>query len=147
MKKILIISLLLLGGCTSKDLSTESLTITIDGKKVTEVTVEYGKSNIWKPYERLYEPLTASCKLAEFMRQSVSSHSSTSSSGTSGATSVTSSASLNLETTDFEAVARAKEAENNIPHEVDYFAPSQLIKILISQYEMSEAATFSHTTR
>lgn len=145
MKRALLISLLLLGGCSSKDQSTESLTVTIDGKTVTKVTSEYGKNNIWKSYESVYEPLTASCKLAEFMRQSVS-HSSTSSIGTVTGTSVTSKASLNLETTDFEAIARTKEAELNVPRGINYAAPSELIKLLISQYKMNQAATFLHTT-
>lgn len=150
MKKVLLISLLLLGGCTSKDQSIESLTVTIDGKTVTKVTGEYGKVNVWKLYERLYGPLTASCELAEFMKQDVS-RLSTHTNGTVSETSVTSSSvtsnvSLNLVTTEFEAVARIKDAESKIPHGIDYSAPSKLIKLLINEYEMIQSATFVHTS-
>ena len=79
------------------------------------------------------------------MKQSVS-RSSTSSIGTATGTRVTSKASLNLEATDFEAISRTKEAELNVPHGINYAAPSDLIKLLISQYKMNQAATFLHTT-
>jgi len=157
MKKLVIIVFLLLGGCSSKEQSTESLTVSIDGKKVTEVTIEYGKSNEWKSHEKVYESLAATCKLAEFMiqfmRNSVSysrSSSSVESSGmsvaSSGDTSITSSASLNFESTDFESIVRSKEAELNIPPGIDYSAPSELTKILINHYKMNQTAAFLHTT-
>ena len=145
MKKFLIISFLLVYGCTIREETVESLTITVDGKNVAEVSGKYGDGNAWRKYEKIYETLNATCNLAEFMKQSVS-HSRLSSTNSSSDIRVTSRASLDLITTDFDAASRTNEAKAGIPHDLNYSAPREFIKALHSQFKMEQTATVFYLT-